>query len=78
LTAQDWVIIIGAIATATVAIIGAIGTLLQEARATRKAIDGRMTELVEATRAGALAQGKLEGAGPADASEARPPSPPTH
>ena len=64
MTAQDWVIIIGAMATATVAIIGAIGTVLSEARATRKAIDGRMSELIGVTRNQALAEGKLSASDP--------------
>jgi len=38
MSAQDWVIIIGAMATATVAIIGAVGAVLVQVRANGKLI----------------------------------------
>lgn len=63
-TAQDWVVIIGAMATATVAIIGAVGTVLAEVRKNGRAINGRMTELLETSRTAARAQGKLEAIAP--------------
>jgi hypothetical protein len=43
------------------AVIGAFGVLVAQVASLRKAVDGRLTELVEATRASAQAQGELVG-----------------
>ncbi len=43
------------------AVIAALTALLRQAQATHQLINSRMTELLAATHAAALAQGKLEG-----------------
>jgi hypothetical protein len=61
MTADDWVKLIGAGAAATVMVLGAIGALWAKIHAYSVAVDGRMSELLSATRSAATAEGKATG-----------------
>jgi len=60
-TADDWVKIIGAIASALVLVLGAIGLLWANVHEYRQEVNGKMSELLDLTRTSARAEGRLEG-----------------
>jgi hypothetical protein len=60
MTADDWVKVIGAIGSASVLIIGALGAVYLQVRKTHQLVNSRMTELLDLTRKSSLAEGKLE------------------
>jgi hypothetical protein len=62
-TSDDWVKIIGALAGGSVLVISAFVRLELAVRDTHRLVNSRMTELLDITKASALAQGKLEGPG---------------
>ncbi len=66
MTAQDWTVVIGSIATALVLVIAAVGRVLVQVQATHNLVNSRMTELLELTRTSARAEGKLESATDSD------------
>jgi hypothetical protein len=52
---------LGVLLTACAAIVSALAVLVGQVASLRRAVDGRLTELVDATRASAHAQGELLG-----------------
>jgi hypothetical protein len=59
-SADDWVKIIGALASASVVLIGAMGALYVKIEQIHRVVNSRMTELLDLTRRSARAQGQLE------------------
>ena len=60
MSADDWVKVIGALAGATVIVLGAIGALYVKVHAYEQRVNGRLGELLELTRSSAKAEGRLE------------------
>lgn len=61
--ASDIISLIGAVAAASVAVLGAIGALYVKMHGVERTVNGRMTELLALTRSSAKAEGAL-GAAP--------------
>lgn len=61
MTGVEWVSIIGAIAAALVAIIGAIARLYVLVGRTHKLVNSRMDQLLASVKSASLAEGKLAG-----------------
>jgi len=59
MTPDDWVKIIGALATAVALVLGAIGALWRTVHQYRREINGRMDEFLALTRESAEARGRL-------------------
>jgi hypothetical protein len=62
MTAQDWVLIVGAIAAATVSILGAVGALWVKVHSYDQKVNGRMTDLLSLTARSSEAVGRLSAA----------------
>jgi hypothetical protein len=75
-TAQDWVLIVGAIAAATVSILGAVGALWVKVHSYDQKVNGRMSELLAVTRTAADARGRLTADDPPTRVQSDGPAPP--
>ncbi len=61
MNADDWVKIIGAIASGVLVVLGGQRVLWEKIHEYRREVNGRIDELLRATREAAHAQGKEEG-----------------
>lgn len=60
MNSDDWVKIIGAIGSALVLVLGAVGVLYAKVHQYSERVNGRLSELLELTRKSSRAEGKLE------------------
>ena len=60
MSGDDWVKVIGAIGTASVLILAALGAVIAQVRSTHQLVDGRMNELLNVTRTSSFAAGRLQ------------------
>lgn len=60
MSANDWIAIIGAVASGVVLIIGALGVLFMQMRQTHNLVNHRMDELLALTQTSARAAGVLQ------------------